>query len=440
MRDNLVRQDAPYDSNRIPAAARNALVMLALVSLLNFYDRTLVAVISQPLRAEFHLSDTEYGLISGPAYVAIYAVATILFGWLADRSSRRRIVLILALAGWSLMTAASGLVTSFAMLVLARAAMGAGEGASNPLGVSILSDYFVPARRSFALAVFFGGGMVGIFLSFTLGSTIAAHFGWRAVFLVAGLPGLVLAAAMALGLREPPRGRHDSIANPLPYGTLLRRLSRNRAYFWLNAAISMTTFSTFGVMVWFPQFFIRYHHLTTQQVGLLFGPAAALGLLSGTFFGGWMGNRLARRALERPLLLCVVVNLAIVPIYLVVFWTESLPIGLVGTFVGMALAASHSPNSQAAMQNVCSPYERGTAVALNNLAIALIGQGLLSFLVGLISDHLKPEMGTEALRWALSVSTLYALVAAGFFALAMFNARRQYAGMARGTSAAPDPV
>lgn len=402
-------------------SAITALFILALINLLNYYDRMLVVVVSQPLRIEFDLSDTEYGLLTGPVFVLVYAIASLYFGYLADRRSRRN-VLAIAVGLWSVTTALCGAASNFLTLALARGGVGVGEGGSNPAGMSLLSDHFPPQRRSMALAIFAAGGMIGLFLSFVLGSWINEHYGWRAVFLIAGLPGLLLALATVIFVGEPERGRFE-IAPPrqLAYLAGLGRLVRNPAFVWLAAAASFGAFSSLGMMVWLPQFFIRTHGLSVQEVGLLFGPAAALGLCAGMIAGGWLGNRLALRSLASPVWICVAATLALIPMYLLVLWHPSLTLALVATFVAMATSVLFAPAYQAAIQNVCEPHLRATGAAVSNVAIAIVGQGALPLSVGLMSDAFIDTAGNAALQWALTAAQAFALASALLFVIARIS-------------------
>ena len=407
--------------------ALRALIILWFVGLLNYYDRLLVPVVSQPLRQEFGLTDTQYGLLTGPAFVALYAVSSVMYGWLADRHSRKR-VLAGALTLWSVMTAITGLATSFPLLALGRAGVGVGEGGSNPAGMSLLADYFPPQKRSTALSVFVGGGMVGLCLSFLIGSWIEAQWGWRTVFLVAGIPGVLLAVVMMFVVKEPVRGQFDAGAPAqISYLDALKRLRRNRPYPWIALASAMGTFGSLGMLIWLPQFFIRSHGLTNQQVGFLFGPAAAFGLIIGVVFGGRIGDALARTSLAKPLLFCGAVNVCLIPVFSLMLWTGSLPLALACTFVGMVVTASYGPVVQAAMQNVSDPDARGTAVGFFNLTVAIIGQGALPYFVGVLSDALKPRFGDEALRLALTVAAVvYTLIAALLFFRSYYSARGHF--------------
>lgn len=417
------------------SSARTALVLLALLNLMNYYDRLLVVVLSQPLRVEFELTDTQYGLLTGPAFVFVYAVASIVFGLLADRVNRRALIAG-ALALWSAMTALCGFARDFGVLALGRAGVGIGEGGSNPAGLSLLSDHYPPARRPMALALFQVGGNVGLLLSFMVASWIATHYGWRAAFWVAGAPGLVLALVILFFLTEPPRGQYDAVAVGRPLGLTegLGRLFRNKAYVWLSIAASLGVFSSLGMLIWLPQFFIRMHGMDQSQVGFLFGPAAALGLCAGMILGGFVGTRSAGRSLERPVRICIGANLAIVPLMLVVLWSGSTLVALLACFLAMALAVVYAPAFQATMQSVCEPELRGAAAAFSNVLNAIVGQGLIPLFVGVLSDRLAPTLGLESLRWSLTVATLFPLLCGLAFLRAYPLTGRHFAQAARAAS------
>lgn len=278
-----------------------------------------------------------------------------------------------------------------------------------------------------ALGIFAAGGMVGLLLSFVLGSWIGANFGWRWVFLVAAIPGLMLSLAVLLWVKEPPRGRFDRAApRCLSYAESFRLLAGNAAYTALCAAACLGVFSSLGMLIWLPQFFIRAHGLGLQQVGLFFGPAAALGLLAGMILGSWLGSLLSRRSLHRPIILCVGANLVLPPLYLVVLWTSSLPLALAVTFLAMAISVVYAPAFQAAMQNVCDPDVRATGAAVSNVLNGMVGQGVLPLLVGVMSDALVPAAGGEALRWSLSIATAFILASGLLFMRALAATRRHF--------------
>lgn len=403
-----------------------ALGFLSLVSLLNYFDRVLITVVAEPVKREFGLSDTQLSLLTGPAFVLIYSISSLAAGWLADRFNRRTVISV-ALGLWSLTTLLCGLVRSFPQMVIFRAGIGVGEGGFNPAALALLSDFNPPAQRSSAIGIFYATGMFGIFLSFLVGGYVSVEYGWRAAFIVGGAPGVVLAIAMFLFMREPERGRFDVRAERgrvEENSVSVRALMRNPAYRWLVISAAIGTFASLGILQWLSLFFIRSHAMDLRQVGALFGPAMACGMMVGLFGGGWIGNWLARKSLSMPVVFCVVVNVAVVPLYWTVLWVPSVQMSLCVTFIAAALGTSWGPAFTAAMQNVCDAGVRGMAAAISNLGTGLIAQALLPLIVGMLSDALAPRYGQDALRYALTVVVCVNLIAAACFVRSAYFVRR----------------
>jgi len=405
-------EDRLSDGITRPAAV--GLALLALVNVLNYFDRLLITVVAEPVKKYFALSDTQLGLLTGPAFVLVYVSTSLVFGWVTDRRNRRNIMAFV-LALWSVMTLLGGVAQNFVQLAIARAGVGFGEGGSNPASLSMLSDYFSPARRGRAVAVFQASGMIGILLTFLVGGWVAATYGWRAVFFLAGLPGLITAAALLLFAREPDRRGQASGQSAIPLGESLRLLKSNRAYCWIILASGLSVFGNLGMMQWLPQFFMRSHHMKLTEIGLFFGPGLACGMIVGMLTGGWMGDRIGRVSVGRSLLLCVGANLLLTPLDWTLLWVHSMRLALVLTFFHAALSVFYAPTLTAAMQTVAGPRVRGMAAAIFNLVNGLLGQALFPLLVGITSDAFAASRGADSLRWALTIVIPVCLVAAALF-------------------------
>src|SRR3954451_17023209 len=184
------------------------LVLLTLIYGLNFLDRTIFNVLIEPIKREFQLSDTTMGLLAGFGFVLFYSLLGIPIARLADRVSRRNIVAI-AFAFWSAMTALCGMAQSVTALALARIGVGIGESAGTPASQSILADHFNKDERPRSLGIYAIGTYVGVFLGYFVGGWVNQYYGWRTAFLVAGLPGILLAILFRLTVQEPRRGAAD---------------------------------------------------------------------------------------------------------------------------------------------------------------------------------------------------------------------------------------
>jgi len=399
-------------------AKKNWLIMAFLFAayFLSYFDRLLMVVLAETIKEEFSLSDKELSVLTGAAFIVVYGVGGIFIGWLVDRFSRKNI-LVGALAIWSLATMACGLAHSYLQLVVARIAVGIGEAASVPVGLSIIGDQYSPKKRPMATAVFYSGGMVGVFASFVLGSWIAQNYGWRVAFLIAAPPGLLLASAMIFALKEPVRESsiHASGESDVRSFNLV---IANKPLVWLLAAGALATFTNVGMMQWLPIFFIRSHGMDLREIGIFFGPVMAGGMGIGVLLGGWLGNRLATDSAIRLVQFCAVALFVLGPLYILVFLTASLAFAMVLTFLASSLALVYSPCYVAASMTICDPRTRGTVAGLGSFINNILGGALCTFSVGALSDWLAPTSGSESLRHALIIATLvFCLVASILFVI-----------------------
>src|ERR1700729_1104829 len=177
------------------------LTMLGLVSVLNYYDRNLIAILVEPMKRDLHLSDANIGLLSGIGFALMYSLLGIPVARLADRYGRAR-VLAASLAVWSLMTVLSGRAINYTTMLLARVGVGVGEAAGLPASHALVADYFSPASRGKALSVIGICGALGIAVSLAAGGYISDWRGWRVAFYVGGVPGLALSALLFLTVRD----------------------------------------------------------------------------------------------------------------------------------------------------------------------------------------------------------------------------------------------
>jgi MFS family permease len=418
VREGLQTRDEPTVTTAVPAAVASSGLMLLLLSLtyfLSYYDRLVMVVVGEMVKTEFALSDKQLSLLTGASFVVIYGICGIAAGWLVDHYSRKR-VLIWSLFLWSFLTAACGMANTFIQLAIARAGVGIGEAANVPAAISAIADRYPPARRPMAVAIFYAGGMVGILACFLLGTWLATRFGWRAAFLVAGPPGVVVALLIAFAFPEPVREapRRKLSSGAMPQSSFLL-VWRNRPLRWLLIAGAVASFISIGMVQWLPIFFLRSHGLSLQQVGLYFGPVLATGMTAGLLLGGWVGNRVASRSVTDLIWISAWTMIGLVPLYLLIFWLPSLPAALAITLAGTTMSVLYAPAYNAAWQTICDPGARGTAAGLSSFANAILGGAGCTFLIGILSDWWAPALGKDSLRYALTAGMSFCLMAAGLF-------------------------
>jgi predicted MFS family arabinose efflux permease len=386
---------------RLPSP-RVALGILTGLNFLNYLDRYVPAAVLPAIKGELRLSDAEAGLLS-TLFVLTYALVSPAAGWLADRRPRFHLAAI-GVFVWSAATFGSGLAPTFAAMVLARALTGVGEASYTVVTPSLVSDFYPPARRGRALAIFYAAIPIGSAIGYTLGGEVNAHLGWRWAFFVAGIPGAALAAALLL-LRDPPRGALDPapLAEDRPalsLGSSLRALASRPSFIYNTVAQVIYTFTIGGLAVWMPTYFQRVRHLELAVADRRFGALLALAGFVGTLIGGRLGDRLASRYRAGHFLLSGWALVASLPFALLATLSPTPAIFWPAMFVTLTLLFLNTGPLNAAMANVLPAYLRGWGFAINTMAIHLLGDAVSPTLVGLASDRVglgPPVVVTGAL-------------------------------------------
>jgi predicted MFS family arabinose efflux permease len=373
------------------------LFVLFVLNTLNFFDRTLLGALAEPLRRDWGLSDAQIGWL-GTAFTLLYAVVGLPLGRLAD-AWRRTTLLAAGAILWSAMTALSGLTSGFRGLFAARMAVGVGEAVCAPAATSLLGDLFPYERRGRATALFMLGLPLGVGASYALGGAVAQAWGWRAAFLLAGLPG-VLAGALCLALPEPPRGASEShaIGARRRPGSALVLLLRTPSLVWITIAGAIHNFNMYALSTFVPAFLVRHHGLTVRGAGalsgLIFGVFGGLGIM----LGGWAGDRLASRGSGGRLMASAAALAVSVPL-LALFLAQ--PRGASAAALGyvcpaLLLLYFYYAPAYATIQDVVEPSRRGTAMALYFCAMYVLGASLGPVGIGVLSDRLAGRAAAAA--------------------------------------------
>jgi MFS family permease len=365
--------------------------------------RQFLSVLAEPVKRDLHLSDTQLGLLTGPAFALFYTGFGIPVAALADRTHRVRIIAA-ACALWSLFTAACGLAGSFAVLAAARIGVGVGEAGGSPPSYSIISDYFPPHRRGVALAVYALGVPFGTLFGAASGGWIAANFGWRTAFVSLGLIGLGLAPLVLLVVREPQRGRLDPAGAIAARGSVLSAIAafaRTPKLGFTALSAGLTAFVGYGLLAWLPAFLIREKGMTLIEIAVWYSTVSGLTTALGTWLSGWLVDRLGpRRPAAYALVPGVAVLLALPFLFGIVDahgWQAALAF-VVGPSL---LLIFYLPAALAVVQNGVAPAHRAVSGSLLLFVLNLIGLGGGPLFVGMLSDHFKPQYGDHALGVAL---------------------------------------
>jgi MFS family permease len=422
---------------------RYVLWLLLLVYIVNFFDRQVINILVEPIKAELHLLDWQAGLLSGLAFGIVYTLLAFPMARLADRH-HRGLIIAGCLGAWSLFTGACGLAQNFLQLALARGGVGIGEAGCVPTSHALIADVTPKEKRATALSIFAMGTPLGALLGLAIGGVMADMFGWRRAFLVAAVPGIALAIVCALTLREP-RVRLREMMGPAQvqvasFGETLRYLAQRRAFWWLGLGAGVRAFLGYGHAPFIASFFYRAHGAQVADLAARFHigkqgfVGVALGLTTGIggAFGSWLGGHLADRLGGRDLrifgtmpALAVLVSF---PFTVWLYTTQSAALGLCLYFIPATLATLWYGPVYAAAQGVAPPHMRAMSASIMLFLINFLGLVLGAIVIGALSDALNKGLGlgpADGLRWALVGSTTVGLIGALFFWFARDRIRQE---------------
>lgn len=411
------------------AQRRITLGLLLAVYVLNFVDRQIVGILVEPIKADLRLTDAQLGLLGGFAFAVFYTTLGVPLAWAADRFDRRWIITA-SLAVWSGMTVLCGAAQNYAQLVLARVMVGVGEAGGGPPSQSMIADLFPARERARALGVWALGIPIGSALGVLLGAYVATHYSWRAAFVAAGAPGLVLAAVFAWRVREPPRGRFDppaaGVAPSLWVG--LGRLIRLPSFVLVTLGGSLASAVGYSLFFWGAAYFIRRFGVDLQTVSYFSAFVIGVAASIGSFAGGALVSRYAVRD-RRFLVLIPAGALALAaPFNALVLQAPEALLAAALALVPAALGAMWYGPLFAAVQNLVEPRMRALATAVMLLVVNLIGLGGGPTLAGQLSTHFAQAYGpADGLRLALLLMLGAQLLAALVMAAAALTIRADLA-------------
>lgn len=427
-----------------------ALWILLLIYILNFLDRTIVNILAEPIKNDLGLKDWQIGMMSGLAFAVFYTVLGIPIARVAERANRP-VIIAASLAVWSGFTAVCGFAQSFGQLVLARIGVGIGEAGCTPAAHSLITDSTPREKRASALAFYSLGIPLGSMAGMAFGGFIADAYGWRKAFLLAGIPGIILAVVAVATLREPRRLVAQVKAKAdeaISFKEAMAELASKKSFWWMAVGAALIAFLSYGNGAFYGSFFFRAHSAELAQVaakvgaltGANLGPAGflglALGLLLGlaaavgVFIGGRVADWAAKRDITGYMTLCAITSVISLPFFIAAMLSGSAvaALGLL-TVPALCKSAWYGP-VYAAAQTVVRPRTRATAAAILLFIINLIGLGLGPLFIGTISDILSAQgLGsTDGLRWALISSSSIALMAGWCFWRARATFRDEVVG------------
>ncbi len=393
--------------------ATRALLILTSLNLLQYMDRYLIAALGTPVKKEIGLSDQAFGFL-GTGFFLVYLITSPVFGFLGDRWGHGRLMAWGAVL-WSLATSWTYWVGSSLTLLLARGAVGVGEASFGTLSPAYLADILPLSRRARALGWFYVALPVGSALAYLVGGLIGSHWGWRPAFLVAGLPGLAMAALIRrlpeVQPQAAPPATAPAAASPLAAAWRLLNIPTMR---WVSLGFGMVTFTLGGLAFWMPRFLEVSKGLSLAQANLLLFASVAVAGALGTLTGGFLGDRFMSRTLNAPLWVSGLGIILGLPLAALAIFSPNPHLYVPALFLAIFLLFMNQGVLTSVIVSVAGARRRAQAVGLNILIIHLVGDVPSPFLIGWLSD-------LYSLKWGVSL-TLVALAAA---AVLIFTAMPQ---------------
>ena len=407
--------------------------------LLSFLDRQVLTLLLQPIKTEFGVSDTTLGLLTGFAFVTFYAILGVPISRLADRTSRP-LILAISIGVWSLATVASGLSTTFTQLVVARIFLALGEAGFSPVATSLIADYVPPRRRATAIGVANAGFSLGVMAGFLIGAYGMHWHGWRGVFLIAGVPGLVIALLFGMTVREPRQAsRSAAIAGGGAQETVAAALAllwKRRSYRYIVAGNCLSAIAIFGLSSWLPTFLVRSFPQDAPAVGYILAPAFGIAGTVGVVLGGIISDRFSAVKAGRGLWLCAGVCIPIIPLLWASLSASTLMGAAVMYSVAYCIGTIYAGPTMATICRVVPERNRAFALGISLYALNLVGLGVGPLFVGVVSDWVGG--GRSGLQFGMLLEVLVYLPAAACYFLASRSVDTDVSDIERAPSVSVD--
>jgi len=412
-----------------------ALMVLTALNLLNYADRNVLFAVQPLVQAEFHVSKEKIGLLTS-AFLGFYMIAAPFVGPLADRYSRKLIIVIGAIF-WSGLTLLTAVTHTYTELLVRHTLVGVGEATFVTIAPTFVADLFRQNQRGRILGVFYLAIPVGSAAGYLLGGYLAPHHGWRFPFYIAAAPGFLLALTV-LFLKEPERGQFDSVKDNatedlLPQGfkgglvkeffliilLYLRKLYRlifvlleNPAFLTATLGMAFMTYSLGGIQVWMPQFLNTERHYTLESANLMFGIIIVIDGILAALAGGWLGDYLLPRMKSSYYLVSAVSMALGVPVMIVALFSKGkMMIPAIGVAAFFLLLNTAPLN--AAVINSVGAHIRATALAINIFIIHILGDVPSPTMMGWVAD-----------RRSLQTSFVLPIIAMGISSAILFYGMR----------------
>lgn len=387
-----------------------ALGLLMFVYILNFLDRTIIYILFPLIKKEMVFSDMQLALLGSTSFVIFYTVLGIPFGRIADRGSRKKLIAI-GVVVWSVFSGLTGFANDFWTIFLCRVMVGVGEATLGPAAISLLSDYFPPAKRATVVSIYSMGIAIGAGFALIFGGYLS-QFGWREAFFIVGFPGLVF-GIMVYFLREPARTIGTTASADTPgENSSWRKLVANPAFILLCVGYGLFGLAANNMSIWGTTFYNRVYGVSIPNFGFWTGVLTLAAGIPATLLGGIIADRFRRKRRGGRMYFGAILALVSIPCWLILLATDNFaavfPVGFITIFAGLSwLGAAAADATEISGVNL-----RGIAVAIYFFTVNIFAYLIGANIIGKVSDILGGTANPEMLRYALLLCPLCCLLGA----------------------------
>jgi len=395
--------------------AYGTILLLTLIYILSFVDRQIVAVLGVQIRDSLMLSNFQIGLLYGPAFSFIYAIAGIPMGRLADKTSRK-LMICLGLFIWSFMTLISGFAASFAFLITARLFVGLSQAMLSPAVYSFMADEFPAEKRATIFSIYASGIFIGIGLSFLAGGSISMQYDWRMAMVAAGLPGILLAPVAWWYLREPARKAKTDAYSPNVFSELSEMLKKPTIR-WHLVGFSALACTGYTILAFAGNLFsdvFNSPQYISKYGWFMFGVAGTV-ILSGK-----IADLLARKDPAKRFYMGIAAAVGGIPFYLYGLFSESVETAFLCMGIGVLFSSSYNGVAAALLQYFVQSHQRALAGGLYLFVISIAGFGIGPPLTGWLTDAVYSGLYSVSFAMITIILTC-SLIAIFSFIMAMRN-------------------
>jgi MFS family permease len=379
---------------------RTALVLLSSLNLLNYVDRSVLFAVQPLVQKEFHLSNAQVGYLTS-AFLGFYMLAAPFAGPLADRYSRKRII-VLGGIFWSGLTLLTAVTHSYWELLVRHTLVGVGEATFVIIAPTFVADLFPEYQRGRIFGIFYLAIPVGTAAGYLLGGKLGAEHGWRFPFYIAALPGFLLALAVCF-IAEPPRGQFDSLKETPERGTIVGLIG-NPAFWTVTLGMAASTFSLGGVQVWMPTFLSLDRGYSLKEANEIFGAIVVVDGIVASLAGGWLGDLLLPRMKGSYYFVSALSMGLGVPVMIVALFCKG-PVMLPAIALAAFLLLLNTSPLNTALVNSVGAHIRATAIAVNIFIFHLLGDVPSPTLMGYVADRRSLEAAFVLPVIAMAISS-----------------------------------